>query len=292
VFPTFQSRLHLYGIDLRLIPVIEKFVLHISQHYPKLDILVNNACQTVRRPTVYYKHLIPDELLQLQTDEKNIKCLPNNFLPSINSSESSSSQTSGTTSLSLSSSNLSIFTSQISLLPEDSDKKYFPPGLYDADHQQLDLRSKSSWNAEVSNVSTIELLETQIINFTAPFLLIRDLTPRLLKNNSGEGFSYIINVSSMEGRFDRNKTSQHPHLNAAKAGLNMITRTCGQSSKSEHHICMLSVDTGWQNNYKVPNMEWRNPLDYIDGAARILDPIFSKSNLSGVFLKDYKICTW
>jgi len=221
--------------------------------------------------------------------------LPNNhFVPSISSSESSSSlktSTSEASSLSLSSSNLSIFTSQISLLPEDNDKKYFPPGLYDADHQQLDLRSKSSWNFELPNVSTIELLETQTINFTAPFILIRDLTP-LLKNNSREGFSYIINVSSMEGRFDRNKTSQHPHLNAAKAGLNMITRTCGQFYKSEHHICMLSVDTGWQNNYKVPNMEWHPPVDYIDGAARILDPIFSNSNLSGYFLKDYNICTW
>jgi NAD(P)-dependent dehydrogenase (short-subunit alcohol dehydrogenase family) len=99
----------------------------------------------------------------------------------------------------------------------------------------------------------------------------------------------------MEGRFYRNKTAQHPHLNMAKAALNMMTRTSGKEYKDKYGIIMVSVDTSWQNNYNYHSTEedtWSNPVDYIDGAARILDPIFSNSLLSGVFLKDYKVTTW
>jgi len=131
------------------------------------------------------------------------------------------------------------------------------------------------------------------------------------KHPNPDSIKFIINVSAMEGSFSRvNKTDRHPHTNAAKAALNMMTRTSAIDYK-QSNIYMVSVDTGWIND-KNPlekamklmiNRDFQTPLDEEDAAARVLDPIIDtyrqiaegKTDLNipyGCFLKDYSVCNW
>jgi NAD(P)-dependent dehydrogenase (short-subunit alcohol dehydrogenase family) len=108
----------------------------------------------------------------------------------------------------------------------------------------------------------------------------------------------------MEGQFYRNfKTTRHPHTNMAKAALNMMTRTSAADYESDG-IHMNSVDTGWVTDEdpahiaarKVVEERFHPPLDIVDGAARIVDPITDGVNTGahvwGQFLKDYRPTDW
>ena len=135
--------------------------------------------------------------------------------------------------------------SQVPLLPEDlaGGGDLFPEGRLDQDLQQVDLRDRNSWRLLLAEVSSVELLETQLVNAVAPFVLNARLKPLMLR--TPERDKHIVNVSAVEGQFYRRfKTTRHPHTNMAKAALNMMTRT----SAADYHadgIHMNSVDTGW-----------------------------------------------
>jgi NAD(P)-dependent dehydrogenase (short-subunit alcohol dehydrogenase family) len=89
----------------------------------------------------------------------------------------------------------------------------------------------------------------------------------------------------------------------AKAALNMLTRTSA-SDYVKDGIHMNSVDTGWVTDEdpveiatrKTAEHGFHPPLDIVDGAARIVDPIFSGLNTGrhvwGQFLKDYVPTDW
>lgn len=111
----------------------------------------------------------------------------------------------------------------------------------------------------------------------------------------------------MEGKFYRHKMPTHPHTNMAKAALNMMTRTCASNLAVQDNIYMNSVDTGWINdenpldiaNRTAEAHDFQTPLDEVDAAARILDPIFVGVKLPpdhtpvfGKFLKDYHETEW
>ena len=114
---------------------------------------------------------------------------------------------------------------------------------FDGHGQPKDYRSQNSWTSKLEEVSTLELLETQLVNVTSPFIINGKLKELLIKSPHERKF--IVNVSAMEGQFNRkNKTCFHPHTNMAKASLNMMTRTSAQDFAKDG-IFMNSIDTGW-----------------------------------------------
>jgi NAD(P)-dependent dehydrogenase (short-subunit alcohol dehydrogenase family) len=164
-----------------------------------------------------------------------------------------------------------------------------------------DLHAVNSWSQVVHEVDPIELLEVQLCNQTAPFLLVSRLRPALAASPARR--TYVVNVSAMEGQFSRGyKGPGHPHTNMAKAALNMLTRTSAQEMLERDGILMTAVDTGWitderphPQKMRLADAGFHAPLDLVDGAARVYDPIVrgeAGEDLHGVFLKDYRPSPW
>ena len=163
-----------------------------------------------------------------------------------------------------------------------------------------DLHPVNSWTQRVDEVDPLELLEVQLCNSTAPFILISRLRPALAASPARR--TYVVNVSAMEGVFGRGyKGPGHPHTNMAKAALNMLTRTSAAELLTDG-ILMTSVDTGWitderphPTKMRLADEGFHAPLDLVDGAARVYDPIVrgeAGEDLYGVFLKDYPPSAW
>jgi NAD(P)-dependent dehydrogenase (short-subunit alcohol dehydrogenase family) len=192
---------------------------------------------------------------------------------------------------------------QLALLADDVhlDPTTFPEGRLDVDLQQVDLRRTNSWRLRMAEVPTVELLEVHLVNAVAPFVLNARLKGLMLRHPSRD--KHIVNVSAMEGQFYRGtKTDRHPHTNMAKAALNMMTRTSAQDYARDG-IFMNAVDTGWVTDEDPADLAerkhaegFRPPLDIIDGAARVVDPVFDGHRTGqhrfGLFFKDYAPTPW
>lgn len=279
------DRLDLRGVDFRFTSGVEDFCFSILKDYKRIDIIINNACQTIQKPFEYYQHLLKDE------GEQNI------FLKFEISRTASNNQLSQTE-FDKTAFEKTTFGQTEFVEFEDDLKKFFPVGLYDGDGQQIDLRKVNSWNLNLSDVKTVELCEVMLVNAIAPFIINARLKCLLAREQAFER-SYIVNVSAMEGQFYRLfKTTRHPHTNMAKAALNMMTRT-SYLDYQRSNIYMTSVDTGWVTDEHPIGRRTNNfdpPLDCVDGAARVLHPIFegeqTKKPVAGIFLKDYKETFW
>jgi NAD(P)-dependent dehydrogenase (short-subunit alcohol dehydrogenase family) len=285
-----SRRLRIYGIDLRHTPSVERWCSHLLDTLPRLDGLINNACQTVRRPAGWYDHVAEREDEPLTALEAGVLAHDHAL------AETTAIQAGGVW--------RSAVLAQVPLLAEDLARgdALYPRGRLDQDLQQIDHREFNSWRMTLADVPTAELLEVQLVNAIAPFVLNARLRPLLARVPTRD--AHVVNVSAMEGQFYRRwKTDKHPHTNMAKAALNMMTRTSAIEYVRDG-IHMNSVDTGWVTDEDPLHVATRKtavhgfhpPLDIVDGAARIVDPLFDGVATGrhhwGVFLKDYKVAPW
>jgi NAD(P)-dependent dehydrogenase (short-subunit alcohol dehydrogenase family) len=307
-FGAFRERLQIHGLDLRHTPSVELFTRFLLERLPRLDHIVNNACQTVRRPAGFFQHLLAQEaasLTALPEAWRDTLASHDELRRALESSapHHTSALVAGTMRAQGAGLLHSAALSQRRYLDEDyrCDERLFPANRYDEDRQQVDLREINSWRLRMHEVETPELLEVQLVNAIAPYILNARLKPLMLRTS--ERHKHVVNVSAMEGQFYRTtKTDKHPHTNMAKAALNMMTRTSAPDFVKDG-IHMNAVDTGWVTDEdpaihaaRKAELGFAPPLDIIDGAARILDPIFvgrlTGAHLWGQFLKDYEPAPW
>ena len=272
------QNLTLYAVDFRDIRTLRQFAQVVEESNEQIHVIINNAAQTIRRPPAFYQHLLEDEkklqTLALQSpasDAITVRNLQGKEVPSA-----------------------AALTQRVLMVGDDDDHD-FPVGMLDADGQQIDLREQVSWSMTFGHVDPIELTEVFLVNAMAPFILTQDLLPTLRKTS---GKKFIVNVSAMEGKFNRWKSACHPHTNMAKSALNQWVKTSGQEL-AEEMIFMTAVDTGWVTDERPVHQrhdKFVPPLDSKDGAMRVLHPIIEGLNggklYAGVFLKDYTETTW
>ena len=297
-------RLRIVGIDLRDPAQVIGLADFVAEAGP-LDILINNAAQTVRRSPGSYSMLVEAESSPLPVGSipkivsfgHTNDAHPIALAASVTSHPILAAAAAGSASPVLTADDLTA----LALAPGSSSLERLAAGTaIDAGGLVPDLHEANSWTANVEDVDPLEMLEVQLCNTTAPFLLVSRLRASLAA--AGARRTYIVNVSAMEGVFGRGyKGPGHPHTNMAKAALNMLTRTSAKEMLSDR-ILMTSVDTGWitderphPTKVRLAEEGFHAPLDLVDGAARVYDPIVrgeAGEDLFGVFLKDYKPASW
>lgn len=279
-FPVWRDRLVIYGLDFRRLPVLEQFVEHLHARYHALDILINNAAQTVQRPLSHYRQLLAGEQMPLGSlplEQQLLVQTTHQVLPSV----------------------------QFDTLASDllhSPSNESAPVTKQQDQMQTYEeygQESNSWQLRVDEISVNEFLEVQVINVTAPFLLVSQLLPLMQRSSFTQRF--VVNVSAVEGRFAQKKMGTHAHTNMAKAALNMLTHTAAADLAAQG-VYMNSVDPGWVSLQLLSSEIALDeegpvlPLDMLDAAARVCDPVFTgiaeEQPASGQFYRHYRSVAW
>lgn len=278
-------RLRIHGADFLDLAGLAKLLDELAGE-PHLDILINNASQTIRRPGAYHRQVVDaeGEALRGLAGRVEVRDAP----------------TAGVRALDGAGSALALDSAAGQAVAAARLAELFPAGRTDETGEPLDLRDRNSWTLRAHEVHPADWLEVQLVNAFAPFLLTTRLRDRMLASPWPD--RYVVQVSAMEGSFSRvNKTVRHPHTNMAKASLNMLVRTTA-ADYAAAGIYMNSVDTGWVTDERPHPAKqaqraegFRPPLDVIDGAARVYDPVVrgvGGDRVYGRFLKDYRAVEW
>jgi NAD(P)-dependent dehydrogenase (short-subunit alcohol dehydrogenase family) len=280
------DRLEIVGIDLRDPGQVVALADTVAAAGP-LDILINNAAQTVRRSPQAYALLA-----QAEADAEAAR-LPAGAVGDTGTIAAPADGHWTPTPAAL---------TALALAARSASPERIESGqAIDAGGLVPDRDPVNSWSQRVDEVDPVELLEVQLCNMTAPFVLVGRLRPALAASSARR--KYVVNVSAMEGQFSRGyKGPGHPHTNMAKAALNMLTRTSAQEMLATDGILMTAVDTGWitderphPTKMRLADAGFHAPLDLVDGAARVYDPIVRGElgeDLHGCFLKDYRPAPW
>jgi NAD(P)-dependent dehydrogenase (short-subunit alcohol dehydrogenase family) len=283
-------RLRIVGIDLRDPAQVEALADSVIAAGP-LDILINNAAQTVRRAPGAYSALVAAES----------EPLPTGVLPDIVTFDHVRDAHPAALLAATHDHPTAHALSTLALRAGSASPDRIAAGTaVDAGGLVPELATTNSWVQSVDQIDALEMLEVQLCNVTAPFILVSRLRPSL--RAAGARRKYIVNVSAMEGSFGRGyKGPGHPHTNMGKAALNMLTRTSARELFDDG-ILMTSVDTGWitderphYTKVRLADEGFHAPLDLVDGAARVYDPIVRGErgeDLFGCFLKDYEPTSW
>ncbi len=294
-------RLRIVGIDLRDPAQVVALTETVSAAGP-LDILINNAAQTVRRTPGAYAALVAAEAeplpaavaacgVQVLAFDRVSRAHPVALSGSLQAHPSLHSPAGGGQELS----RLAMTAGAASLARHEAGTAVDAGGLLP------DVTAVNSWTQVLGEVDPLELLEVHLCNTAAPFILVDRLRPALAASPARR--RYVVNVSAMEGVFGRGyKGAGHPHTNMAKAALNMMVRTGAAELFRTDRILMTAVDTGWitderphHTKVRLAGAGFKAPLDLVDGAARVYDPIVRGEaglDLYGVFLKDYRPSRW
>eukprot|EP00933_Yihiella_yeosuensis_P040243 TRINITY_DN34500_c0_g1_i1.p1 TRINITY_DN34500_c0_g1~~TRINITY_DN34500_c0_g1_i1.p1 ORF type:complete len:573 (-),score=125.40 TRINITY_DN34500_c0_g1_i1:83-1801(-) len=299
-FGEWRERLEVCGpVELCDMRGVERFCDQLIKRFPRIHVLINNAAQTLTRREGWNSRMAELEHTAAEGLAPSARALlrpPTRLAEAVKDVESPTKAD----------------TMEIVPLPQanvmwhEANTEDFPEGQLDESRQPLDLSKANSWSRRLGSISTLELLQTLAANTAAPFIMCSRLAEVLAPKDESEPYGHIVNVSALEGKFSvRNKSSGHPHTNMAKAALNMLTHT---SSKDmfQRRVLMNCVDTGWVTDMApmgvgpvaASNATWVGPpLDEEDGAARVLDPVFSHLLdptwlVRGKFFKNYYVCQW
>ncbi|OLT04055.1 short-chain dehydrogenase [Pseudonocardia sp. CNS-004] len=284
-------RLRVVGIDLRDPAQVVALADSVAAQGP-LDILINNAAQTVRRSPGAYAPLVAAERAPLPADSPvdvitfdHVRdAHPRALADAVGAHHTPEASP------------------PLALTARSASPERIGAGTaVDAGGLLPDTAPDNSWTKHIHEIDPLELLEVQLCNQTAPFILISALRPALAASPARR--KYVVNVSAMEGQFSRAyKGPGHPHTNMAKAALNMLTRTSAGEMLESDGILMTAVDTGWitderphPTKLRLADQGFHAPLDLVDGAARVYDPIVrgeAGDDLHGCFLKDYAPSNW
>lgn len=311
-YETWQERLEICGpVELSDMRLVEKFCDELAQRFPRIHVLINNAAQTLTRPVGWNARMIQLEQTasaSLPVSAQKMLRLPMQLSQalSVKNEGESRSEVEMTEEKRHSIVPASCSSKEEVIWVEASQLEDFPEGQLDESRQPLDLSAVNSWSRTLADISTLELLQTLAANAAAPFIMCSRLANVLAPQSASDLYGHIVNVSALEGKFSvKRKSNHHPHTNMAKAGLNMLTHTSA-SDLFQRRVLMNCVDTGWVTDMAPGGVgvvasrhvtHVATPLDEEDGAARVLDPVFSHLNdstwlIRGKFFKNYYIAAW
>eukprot|EP00727_Mastigamoeba_balamuthi_P003091 m51a1_g1278 hypothetical protein (634) ;mRNA; f:113278-115179 len=304
-----KDRLSVEPLDLRQLLAIETTCARLRQRLGRLDMVINNAAQTIRRPPALYVPLVKAEATPLPPEwERIVTIAPGGCTAALPAATAAPQATltdvpaamsvPGAEEVERAVANgaavcMSAKMALAPLIPGDCDS--LPEAGLTEYGDPRDPRRKHSWNMRIGDIPIIEALETTVVNSLSPLALVQGMLPLLRETAEREKVpTFVINVSAMEGAFHRRvKTPNHVHTNMAKASLNMMVRTCAKDL-SRQGVLLNAVDTGWIDDMSGKDV-FIPPIDCVDGAARVLEPVWlglEGKPIWGQFRKDYISYPW
>lgn len=260
-FSNWKDRLYLCQLDLKHLSEVEIFIEYVKKEFGKLDIIINNAAQTIRKGRAYYE--------SLEAEEKKLLCGEQLFQGEI-----------GTLYLNNS---LSMATGKTDIVQ-----------FREEDHT-------NSWTSKPEDITLCEFLEVQVINVTAPFMLCSGLKECLLKSNHPNKFIInVTSVEGSFSEKKKSSKHLHTNMAKASLNM-ITKSMGKDLAKEHIFIYSVDpgwVSNQFPKNWNgICDESFEAPLTYEDAAARICDPVFMHKDdvyvkEFGVIYKDYKKWEW